>query len=323
MDRTSTRSRLIGMTLVVTLLLTLGHGVSLAGQRASRAFEPVRLITGFVDRLNLTPQQRAEIRVVLEAHQADLTSLVEREVAARAVLFQAIHQPETNEQAVRLASRVVASADADLAIERAEIYTEVSPILTEEQKAEVAAFTERMRKLVQSDLERTNEGKEKTGEFTGSYVVNPFNGEQIPVWIGDYVLGSYGTGAVMAVPAHDERDFEFAKKMNLKVIESVSGGDILPFTNDGTLINSAEFTGLTSAEAREKLAQKAESEGFGRKKINYKLRDWLFSRQRYWGEPIPLIHLAMEDVKQLPHISDISEATDMNLAYILKRDEID
>ena len=155
MDRTSTRSRLIGMTLVVTLLLTLGHGVSLAGQRASRAFEPVRLITGFVDRLNLTPQQRAEIRVVLEAHQADLTSLVEREVAARAVLFQAIHQPETNEQAVRLASRVVASADADLAVERAEIYTEVSPILTEEQKAEVAAFTERMRKLVQSDLERT------------------------------------------------------------------------------------------------------------------------------------------------------------------------
>lgn len=155
MDRTSTRSRLIGTTLVVTLLLTLGHGVTLAGQRASRAFEPVRLITGFVDRLNLTPQQRAEIRVVLEAHQADLTSLVEREVAARAVLFQAIHQPETNEQAVRLASRVVASADADLAIERAEIYTEVSPILTEEQKAEVAAFTERMRKLVQSDLERT------------------------------------------------------------------------------------------------------------------------------------------------------------------------
>ncbi len=155
MDRTSTRSRLIGMTLVVTLLLTLGHGVTLAGQRASRAFEPVRLITGFVDRLNLTPQQRAEIRVVLEAHQADLTSLVEREVAARAVLFQANHQPESNEQAVRLASRVVASADADLAIERAEIYTEVSPILTEEQKAEVAAFTERMRKLVQSDLERT------------------------------------------------------------------------------------------------------------------------------------------------------------------------
>jgi Spy/CpxP family protein refolding chaperone len=143
------------MTLVVTLLLTLGHGVTLAGQRASRAFEPVRLITGFVDRLNLTPQQRAEIRVVLEAHQADLTSLVEREVAARAVLFQANHQPESNEQAVRLASRVVASADADLAIERAEIYTEVSPILTEEQKAEVAAFTERMRKLVQSDLERT------------------------------------------------------------------------------------------------------------------------------------------------------------------------
>ncbi len=96
-----------------------------------------------------------------------------------------------------------------------------------------------------------------------------------------------------------------------------------PFTNDGILVNSAEFTGFTSAEARQKLALKAESEGFGKKKTNYKLRDWLFSRQRYWGEPIPLIHLAIEDVKKLPHITDISEAIDVNLAYILKRDEVE
>lgn len=93
-------------------------------------------------------------------------------------------------------------------------------------------------------------------------------------------------------------------------------------TEDGKLINSAEFTGLTSAEARQKLAEKAESEGFGKKKTNYKLRDWLFSRQRYWGEPIPLIHLEIEDIKKLPHISSISEAADSNLAYILKRDEV-
>lgn len=313
-----------------------------------------------------------------------------------------------------------------------------------------------------SDLERTNEGKEKTGEFTGSYVINPFNGEQIPVWIGDYVLGSYGTGAVMAVPAHDERDFEFAKKHNLptrlaikpmseqlmgvgvlletgdgklilqerdenaptrpNMITPFGGGRnegesdtncalremveeveltlnkdnliyignfeshnfpgkylsvfyvkgidstkivvhegkgfielssqealdhekvtlftknaihalndwkineiiavISPFVQEGILINSAEFTGLSSAEARKKLAEKAESEGFGTKKTNYKLRDWLFSRQRYWGEPIPLIHLEIEDIKKLPHISSISEAADSNLAYILKRDEV-
>ena len=197
----------------------------------------------------------------------------------------------------------------------------VNDWITPEQKSPCEAYISVAKS--KSDQDRTNEGKEKTGVFTGSFAINPFNGEKVPVWVADYVLGSYGTGAVMAVPAHDDRDFEFAKKYNLKISESVSGGEKLPFTDDGILINSSEFTGLSSAEARIKFAEKAESEGFGKKKTNYKLRDWLFSRQRYWGEPIPLIHLAIEDVKKLPHITDISEATDPTLAYILKRDEVD
>lgn len=151
-----------------------------------------------------------------------------------------------------------------------------------------------------SDQDRTNEGKEKTGVFTGSYVINPFNGEQIPVWIGDYVLGSYGTGAVMAVPAHDDRDLEFAQKHGIKIIESIAGSGEIPFMEDGTLVNSSEYTGLTSAIARQKLSEKVEAQGFGKKKTNYKLRDWLFSRQRYWGEPIPLIHISNEDYLSLP-----------------------
>lgn len=173
-----------------------------------------------------------------------------------------------------------------------------------------------------SDVERT-ESKEKTGVYSGSKVINPFNGEEIPVYIGDYVLGSYGTGAVMAVPAHDERDFAFAKKMGLEIRQSVDVGIEFSddawkpeYANDGTVIASD----ATSAEVRKAFAAKAESEGFGKTKVNYKLRDWLFSRQRYWGEPIPLVHLEIENVKKLPHIADISQATDANLAYILKRE---
>lgn len=208
-------------------------------------------------------------------------------------------------------------------------HKDVDSWITPEYRAKCDAYITHSK--AKSDLERTNEGKEKTGEFTGSFVVNPFNGEKIPVWIGDYVLGSYGTGAVMAVPAHDERDFEFAKKHNLEIREVIIAeewrSDILnnAYTKDWFLDNSWEFlwdVTISSAEARIVFAEKAEAEGFGKKKTNYKLRDWLFSRQRYWGEPIPLIHLTMEDVKQLPHISDISQATDMNLAYILKRDEV-
>lgn len=190
-----------------------------------------------------------------------------------------------------------------------------------------------------SDVERT-ESKEKTGVFSGSYVTNPFNGEKIPVYIGDYVLGSYGTGAVMAVPAHDERDFAFAKKMGLPIVAVVTPknqiadgsaegeADALAeimngercFTEDGDVLVPGRVGSILSSEARKEFAAKAESEGFGKTKVNYKLRDWLFSRQRYWGEPIPLVHLDIENVKKLPHIADISQATDANLAYILKRE---
>lgn len=169
-----------------------------------------------------------------------------------------------------------------------------------------------------SDLDRTWT-KEKTWVFTWSYVVNPFNNEKVPLYIWDYVLGNYWTWAVMAVPAHDERDFEFAKEHNIEIRESVSTWIELPYTQDGILVNSWRFNGLSSTEAREKLTQFAQEKWFGTKKVNYKLRDWLFSRQRYWGEPIPLIHLELSDLKKLPHIDDISKATDPNLAYILKR----
>jgi leucyl-tRNA synthetase len=176
-----------------------------------------------------------------------------------------------------------------------------------------------------SDLDRT-ESKEKTGVFTGSYAVNPFNGEKIPVYIGDYVLGSYGTGAVMAVPAHDERDFEFAKKMGLEIRQSVGVGvefsDAVwkaEYADDGEVL---DVGGIYSADVRKAFAAKASDEGFGKTKVNYKLRDWLFSRQRYWGEPIPLIHLDLADLKKTPHITDLSQATDKNLAYILKRDAL-
>ena len=244
-----------------------------------------------------------------------------------------------------------------------------------------------------SDQDRTQADKEKTGVFTGSYVINPFNHEEVPLYIGDYVLGHYGTGAVMAVPAHDERDFEFAKKYDLPIVpvvfpqemiedfrkqmdeefqNSLSDDDLntflqkceedrknfeknLAYTPDGFIGElpitigtiaemttteifengveiletqsekveifqeyNREFFGLSSEEAREKFIELAEKGGFGHKKINYKLRDWLFSRQRYWGEPIPLIHLDSEVVGNLPRIYSLEEATDPNLAYVLK-----
>jgi len=155
-----------------------------------------------------------------------------------------------------------------------------------------------------SDQDRTQDDKEKTWVFTWSYVINPFNQDKIPLWIADYVLWNYWTWAVMAVPAHDERDFEFAKKYDLKIKESISWGNISEkaFTNLWILVNSWEFTWLTSKEAQEKMIKYAEDMWFWKKKINYKLRDWLFSRQRYWGEPIPLIHLENKDVKKLEKI---------------------
>ena len=147
--------------------------------------------------------------------------------------------------------------------------------------------------LKKSEIDRTSTVTEKTGVFTGSYVLNPLTAEKVPVFVGDYVIGSYGTGAVIGVGAHDSRDYDFAKKFNLpikQVIESLSGETTLPYTEKGRLVNSQEFDGLTSNEGIEKIVEKLEQIGLGNKKINYRLRDWSVSRQRYWGCPIPMIH---------------------------------
>ncbi len=166
----------------------------------------------------------------------------------------------------------------------------VKKITTPEQKEEVERYIEEVQ--TKSDLERTDLAKEKTGVFTGAYAVNPVNGEKIPIWIADYVLVTYGTGAIMAVPAHDQRDYEFAKKFNLPIREVVAGGNIEEeaYTGDGVHINSGFLDGLNKEEAIEKMIEWLEEKGVGKRKVQYKLRDWLFSRQRYWGEPIPIIH---------------------------------
>ena len=189
-------------------------------------------------------------------------------------------------------------------------HPDVENFIDDSHKVECDAYIKKSGQ--QSDQDRTADGKEKTGVFTGSYVVNPYNGEQVPLWIADYVLWNYWTGAVMAVPAHDERDFEFAQNFNLPIkcviqphFDETQRGDNeledskeikalrwdMYFTaKDSHLINSWEYNGLTFEKAIEKFMDIAETGGFGHKKINYKLRDWLFSRQRYWGEPIPLVH---------------------------------
>ena len=166
----------------------------------------------------------------------------------------------------------------------------VADITTAEQKEAVEAYLEKV--SLKSDLERTDLAKEKTGVFTGAYAVNPINGKQVPIWIADYVLATYGTGAIMAVPAHDERDYEFAKEFNLEIIAVLEGGDIEneAFTGDGAHINSDFLNGLNKADGIAKAIEWLVENGVGEKKITYRLRDWLFSRQRYWGEPIPVIH---------------------------------
>ena len=166
----------------------------------------------------------------------------------------------------------------------------VEEIVTEGQRATVEEYLDIVKR--KSDLERTDLNKDKTGVFTGAYAINPVNGEKVELWIADYVLASYGTGAVMAVPAHDERDYEFATKFNLpiKAVIEDNGEVVVPFFGDGKHINSDFINGLNNEEAIAKVIEFLEENKVGRSKVTYKLRDWLFSRQRYWGEPIPIIH---------------------------------
>jgi leucyl-tRNA synthetase len=169
----------------------------------------------------------------------------------------------------------------------------VPEITTEEQKQAVEEYV--FQASTKSSVDRMAD-KEKTGVFTGRYAINPLNGAKIPIWISDYVLADYGTGAIMCVPAHDERDFAFAKKFNLPIIQVIKkeGGEavelIEPYTEDGVMINSGIFDGISSKEAKEVIANYLQEHGIGKKTVNYKLRDWVFSRQRYWGEPIPIVH---------------------------------
>jgi leucyl-tRNA synthetase len=169
----------------------------------------------------------------------------------------------------------------------------VDQITTNEQRAAVLAYVEAARR--QSDLQRTALTQEKTGVFTGAYAVNPANGEQLPIWIADYVLVSYGTGAIMAVPGHDERDHEFALRFGLPIVEVVQGGEQpvaeSAFVRAGVNVNSGFLNGLPTHEAKTRMIEWLEANGHGQRGVQYRLRDWLFSRQRYWGEPFPVAHL--------------------------------
>jgi leucyl-tRNA synthetase len=180
----------------------------------------------------------------------------------------------------------------------------VDLITTPGERAAVEAYRESAR--MKSDLERTDLAKDKTGVFTGAWAVNPVNAERLPVWISDYILVSYGTGAIMAVPSHDERDWEFAKKFGLKIIQVVSkDGSVYEMDHaeifDGYAVNSGAFNGLTTGECKKKMIAFLEEKGMGKKTVNYKLRDWVFSRQRYWGEPIPLVHCPRCGIVPLPY----------------------
>ncbi len=201
----------------------------------------------------------------------------------------------------------------------------VDRLTTIEDKAQVEAY--RRQASTKSDLDRTDLAKDKTGVFTGSYAINPVNGEPIPVWIADYVLISYGTGAIMAVPAHDKRDWEFAVKFNLPIIpvvqppagyeptreekllaRTVNGNSETPFSGEGTAIRSGDYNGLPTRNFKDKITTDLSLRGLGRGAVNYRLRDWLFSRQHFWGEPFPIWHELGPDGKPTGLMRTDSEA---------------
>ena len=170
-------------------------------------------------------------------------------------------------------------------------HTLVEKITTNEQKVMVEEYKKNC--ASKSELERTELNKDKTGVFTGAYAINPVNGKEIPIWISDYVLASYGTGAIMAVPAHDTRDYEFAKKFGLEIIQVLEGGDISKeaWTEDGIHINSGFLNGMDKKTAIDTMIDYLTKNNIGKKKVNYKFREWIFARQRYWGEPVPVVHM--------------------------------
>ena len=176
----------------------------------------------------------------------------------------------------------------------------VKQILNSNTKLEVEEYVANA--LKKSEIERMSESKAKTGIFTGTYAINPANGEKVPVWVADYVLWGYGTGAIMAVPAHDERDFVFAEKYALPIIEVVKkpNNDEQIYHGEGELINSGQFSGISTSDAREQIVAWLEKQGIGKSKTTYKMRDWLISRQRYWGAPIPIIHCKKDGAVAVP-----------------------
>ena len=175
----------------------------------------------------------------------------------------------------------------------------VEKITTEDKKNEVEAYVKAC--STKSDLERTELNKDKTGVFTGAYAINPVNNKKIPIWISDYVLATYGTGAIMAVPAHDTRDYEFAKKFGLEIIPVLEGGNVEEeaYVEDGLHINSDFINGMNKEDAISTMINWLSEKGIGEEKVNYKIREWIFARQRYWGEPIPIVHLEDENLVAL------------------------